>query len=199
MVTCGRRLAVAGHGMKRTTALLGSITLVFCFCVFNAKAQTAEETVAYINSKITGKETTFAAYDLRLDQVQLKNSVFIFAYTRTDDWGTLGRPTSFFEEAIDLTKVEDFTLAFTTRLMKAEENVIRLNCGRGHGNCALRRTCGSIGPDGKCEGTQSENISTLHLDISPLSSSDEETRVKKAVVHLKSLFPFKENIELFDR
>jgi hypothetical protein len=51
---------------------------------------------------------------------------------------------------------------------------------------------------GKCSESKTERFSILRLELSELRNNEEEKRVKKAIIHLKSLFPLKKNVELFD-
>ncbi len=166
----------------------------------DARAQTAAETVAYINGKVGGKEASFAAFDLRLDQVQLTDTTFHFAYAVTEDLGTpFGHRRRFYRDSIDLTKVRDFSQKAADHLMRSDETYVRLECDDSHGRCVKRITCGSVNESGACtESTTSDDVS-VSINLSPLSHAEEEKRVKKAVVHLKSLFPLKKNKEMFDK
>jgi len=164
-----------------------------------AHAQTADETIAYVNGKIGGKETSFTAYDLRLDRVKLNGSTFAFSYTVTEDLGGLGHQRRYYEDSIDLTKVPDFSQKATDRLMRSEETYVRLECDDSYGRCVKRRRCESIDAKGGCAEFSTSDEVAISINLSPLSHGEEEKRVKKAIVYLKSLFPLKKNKEMFDK
>lgn len=165
----------------------------------DACAQTADETIAYINGKIRGKETSFAAYDLRLDSVKLNGSIFSFSSTVTEDLGGLGRQRRFYEDSIDLTKVPDFSQKATDRLIRTDESYVRLECDDSYGRCATRRKCESVDARGGCAESSTSDQVSVSINLDPLSHGEEEKRVKKAIVYLKSLFPLKKNKEMFDK
>lgn len=166
----------------------------------HACAQTADETITYINSKISGKETSFHAFDLRLDQVRLTDTTFHFSYTVTEDLGApLGHRRRFYRDSIDLTKVRDFSQKATDRLMRTDESYVRLECDDSHGRCVTRRRCESVDAKGACADPSVSDEASVSINLSPLSHAEEEKRIKKAVVYLKSLFPLKKNKEMFDQ
>ena len=166
----------------------------------DAHAQTADETIAYINGKIGGKETSFTAYDLRLDGVKLNGSTFSFSYTVTEDLGSgLGHQRRFYEDSIDLTKVPDFSQKATDRMMRTDETYARLECDDSYGRCVTRRRCDSVDAKGACAESSTSDEVSVSINLSPLSHAEEEKRVKKAVIYLKSLFPLKKNKEMFDK
>lgn len=172
---------------------------LFCFCfsvVFSgssASAQTASETIAYIDGKISGQVAT----NLRLDGARINGSLFTLTYSVIYDTD-IGTWTDFFEEEVDLTAVKDFTPKSIDHMMQAEQSVVRLECDGSYGNCVRRRLCMNVDDQGKCDKTSTDQLATLYFDLAGLSNSEEEKRVKKAVVHLKELYPLKKNKELFD-
>jgi hypothetical protein len=189
--------------MTRQSVWLISMILAFC-CATKAEAQepgdsiTADQAIAYINAKVKGRTTSTDSTDVRVDGVKLKGSVFVMDSTRTVKLSGLGSTTSFVEDEIDLTQVKDFTPFQTAQLLQEDRHLIDLSCGNGHGECAMRITCAATS-DGKCGRLETKRTPGFYFETLATDRFDEEKRVKKAMVYLKSLFPYKENIELFDK
>ena len=193
----------ARNAMRRRVCLLACGLFLGVFAqIAAAHAQTADETIAYVNGKLKGKEISFAAYSIKYDDVQLNGSVFTVVFQTENDFGSLGRTRVFVSESIDLTKVADFTQKSIDALISSDDNVLRLQCERSHSRCVLRRTCAavSVSADGKkCADVERDNLATLHIELGAMNDLENVKRVKRAIVHLKSLFPFKKNVELFDK
>jgi len=169
--------------------------MLLIFCPAPALAQTASETVAYIQGKVSGQNASFSAYELKIDGVELDGSVFVWKYTVTNDTN-IGRWSDYFREDIDLTQVQDFTTKSADAWLK-NDGVTGLQCDRSFGNCVKKQMCMTIS-QGKCSESRTDRASILYLKLSVLGNPEEEKRVKKAIIYLKGLFPLKKNIELFD-
>jgi hypothetical protein len=175
----------------------------FCLCfavVFSgavASAQTAGETITYIDGKIAGQVATYDAYRLRLDGVRIGGSLFTLTYAVIHETD-IGTWADFFEEEVDLTAIKDFTQKSVDHMMQTEQAVVKLECDGSHGNCVKRRLCMNTDEQGKCDKSSIDRLAILYFDLNGLGNSEEEKRVKKAILHLKELFPLKKNKEIFD-
>jgi hypothetical protein len=170
-----------------------------CALLFTASSashvsgQTADQTIAYINGKIKGAEKDLGSYKLKLDGVGLNGSTFVFMSTTTQHLSGLGDETTYKKQEIDLVKTRDFTPFSITRLL-GDSRAIDLMCDDSYGDCVQLTEC-----EVDCSESDKHTQSELFINVSPLSNSEEEKQVKKAIVYLKSLFPFHKNIETFEK
>jgi hypothetical protein len=93
------------------TALISVAILGMVAVVAPCAAQTAEETVNYINGKIKGRTVTLPNDStVRLDRVELQGSQFALFRTVETVLHQIGRSTEFEVSVVDLSNVQDFTL-----------------------------------------------------------------------------------------
>jgi hypothetical protein len=164
---------------------------------FSALAQTADQTIDYINSKIRDKE----ADSLHIFRVKLEGDVFLFDYSIETDGGGLGRWTSYYEKAIELSKAKDFTPQMLSSTMRDDRTTFSFECDTSHGRCVrvFGFNCENQTASAQCRREQIEDAAYLPISLSPLAHLEEERRVKTALLHLKELFPLKKNVEMFDQ
>ena len=184
----------------RQLAWLISVIPVF-YCAANAETQassdsiSADQTIEYIDNKIKGRTTDSG--NVKVNGVKLKGTVLAMYSITTIDLGGLGSEISVAEDEIDLRQVEDFTPFQQIQLLKEDHHMFYLSCGRGYGKCAVHISCEPT-ESRKCSGTELKKTFGFDLDTSATDGPEEEVRVKKALFHLKSIFPFVKKIELFD-
>lgn len=162
----------------------------------SVSAQTADETISYVQRKIELQPADDGSA-VRLNGVALSGPLFALSYSVVHDTN-LGKWSDYFREQIDLTHTEDFTTKRIAALMRTDERTIYLRCGKGYGNCVLQSVCMKVNEQGQCTETKDDHIGALLLRLNGLHNPEEEKRVKKAIVYLKSLFPLKANQEIFD-
>lgn len=172
--------------------------IVALACCTAASGQTAEETIAYINSKIAGKERELGNSWLRLDRAAISGTTFEFYYTVVNHVPSpIGDSQFFHLKRIDLVKTERHSPLMVDWMTRrgGRNRELDLRCGRSHGNCVVH-LIRSADSNHNEEPRQEQSIS---FDFSPLYNEEDDQRVKKAFLHLLSLFPYKDNVELFDK
>lgn len=161
-----------------------------------ALAQSAQETAQYIRDKLKGEEYEGISWKIHIDDVQLNQSKFLLLYTETSDLFPGAVDTHYKSSEIDIKAMPDFKADAVGKVN--DDSTFEMWCDDSYGDCVKTQDCWKLDQNNKCSQIDVHHQARMFLGLEGISMEDRK-RVKKAIIHLKSLFPLQKNIEMFDK
>ena len=157
-----------------------------------AAAQTEDQTVDYINTKLKGANQTdptwfFDAFQKVEDHVYLLTQHMIRQVP-----GMPGSATDNFGYQFDMRKMGALTASQEKLFLSDQSGVMTVYCDNLAGNCITSTECFDA-----CTDRTTKTTGSLWVNIGGLAGEDQ-TRIRRAYLHLKELFPTSIAADPFD-